>query len=197
MEYLNQPFKLKSSAGSEAHITLHLQLHFTKKIFGQKKVLNCHSDNISVISLGAESASVKKMSVISGGSVECLAQPPGSEKDAVTLSEIGKLESFQHILNRVIVHFRSACSRFEADTQFWDDWSQTAHQSSVQRHWANTEADYPQSQKPQMWWVEKNIKSRYFCPSPTCYGVGWVRSNSTNNCFVIEIIIHLYSKDKV
>ena len=97
MEYLNQPFKLKSSAGSEAHITLHLQLHFTKKIFGRKTVLNCDSDNISVLSLGAESRAgslgLKKMSVISCGSVESLALSDRG-KETVTLAEIGELDIF-------------------------------------------------------------------------------------------------------
>ena len=80
MEYFQQPFKLKKSA-TEATITLHLQLYFTKKILAPRKVSelsqNCDSDDISVFSLGAEPGSwcLKKMSVISGGSLESLAPP--------------------------------------------------------------------------------------------------------------------------
>ena len=97
MEYFKQPFKLNHSASSEACITLHAQLYFTKKIFGRKKVLNCDSDNISVLSLGAESTAAtlgqKKMSVISCGSVESLALAD-REKETVTLGEIGELNIF-------------------------------------------------------------------------------------------------------
>ena len=80
MEYFQQPFKLKKSA-AEATITLHLQLYFTKKVRAGRKVSeqnqNCDSDDISVFSLGSEPGSwcLKKMSVISGGSLESLARP--------------------------------------------------------------------------------------------------------------------------
>ena len=80
MEYFNQPFKLKNS-GTEATVKLHLQLYFTKKILAERKVSelnqNCDSEDISVFSLGAEPDSwrLKKMSVISGGSLESLAPP--------------------------------------------------------------------------------------------------------------------------
>ena len=86
----SQPFKLQSAGGSDAHITLHLQLHFTKKIFGRKRVLTSDSDNMSVLSLGAEASpecrSPKNMSLTSGisGSI--------AETETVTLSEIGQLE---------------------------------------------------------------------------------------------------------
>ena len=90
MEFFKQPFKLTSSASSQAYITLHTQLYFTKKIFGRKKVLNCDSDNISVLSLGVQARAescwdLKKVSVISAGSMESLA-----EDETVTLSEIGR-----------------------------------------------------------------------------------------------------------
>ena len=94
MEYFNQPFKLKKSA-TEATITLHLQLYFTKKILAERKLSelsqNCDTDDISVFSLGgAEPGSwcLKKMSVISGGSLESLA-PPASRTQAEI---VGKLK---------------------------------------------------------------------------------------------------------
>ena len=97
MEFFKQPFKLTNSASSQAYITLHTQLYFTKKIFGRKKVLNCDSDNISVLSLGAESRAgslgLKKMSVISCGSVESLALSDRG-KETVTLAEMGELDIF-------------------------------------------------------------------------------------------------------
>ena len=64
----------------------------SKKIFGRKKVLNCDSDNISVLSLGAESTAatlgLKKMSVISGGSLESLARPESRTRGEI----VGKLK---------------------------------------------------------------------------------------------------------
>ena len=93
MEYFNQPFKLKKSA-TEATITIHLQLYFTKKILAPRKVSelnqNCDSDDISVFSLGAEPGSwcLKKMSVISGGSLESLAQPARRTQGEI----VGKLK---------------------------------------------------------------------------------------------------------
>jgi len=76
MEYFNQPFKL-SRAGCEAVVTLHLQLFFTKKVIGRRKLSvdkNIDNDSISVISLTEtdtfQDQRSKKLSAISGLSVD-------------------------------------------------------------------------------------------------------------------------------
>jgi len=86
MEYFNQPFKLKRT-GLESSITLHMQLFFTKKVFRPNRVrrLSVQSRDIDfdTISLDEDSdmefepepGKMQKISVISGGSVESLAQP--------------------------------------------------------------------------------------------------------------------------
>jgi len=86
MEYFNQPFKLKRT-GMESSITLHMQLFFTRKVLRPMRTrrLSAQSRDIDfdTISLGEDSdielepdpERLQKMSVISGGSVESLAQP--------------------------------------------------------------------------------------------------------------------------
>jgi len=95
MEYFNQPFKLKRT-GLESTITLHLQLFFTKKVLRpirpskrrislQSREIDIMEDSVSLgggedsdVELeggGASNQRLQKLSVISGGSVESLAQP--------------------------------------------------------------------------------------------------------------------------
>jgi len=86
MEYFNQPFKLKRT-GLESSITLHLQLFFTQKVLrpvrrrrlsGQSMDIDFDSISLaedSEIDLEPDPDRLQKMSVISGGSVESLAQP--------------------------------------------------------------------------------------------------------------------------
>lgn len=86
MEYFNQPFKLKRT-GLDSSITLHLQLFFTKKVLrpirSRRKTRESKEkdpDTISVeedseVELEPDPRQLQKLSVISGGSVESLAQP--------------------------------------------------------------------------------------------------------------------------
>ena len=88
MEYFNQPFKLKRT-GLDSSITLHLQLFFTEKVLRpirtRRSSVQSKDIDLDSVSLGEDSDldfepdndsdRLQKLSIISGGSVESLAQP--------------------------------------------------------------------------------------------------------------------------
>jgi len=99
MEYFNQPFKLKRT-GCESSVTLHLKLYFTKKVLRQVRTRrssvlsrDIDLDAISIaedweIDYEPDSRRLQKLSVISGGSVESLAQPELRQRKSVMTKDV-------------------------------------------------------------------------------------------------------------
>eukprot|EP00092_Neocalanus_flemingeri_P000407 GFUD01000433.1.p1 GENE.GFUD01000433.1~~GFUD01000433.1.p1 ORF type:complete len:792 (+),score=178.56 GFUD01000433.1:116-2491(+) len=115
MEYFNQPFKLKRT-GCESSVTLHLQLYFTRKVPRRVRTRRSRSvqsgemdlDSISLLGDDSEDESetdqqnLQKLSIISGGSVESLAQPELRQRKNMTTRDVknvdGKVVSGPRIL---------------------------------------------------------------------------------------------------
>ena len=86
MEYLNQPFKLKNTNGCESSVILSLQLFFTKKV----PRMRSHSEDLDSVSQAGDLARYqreKKMSILSGISVDLEDDAFIGQEEALTLNE--------------------------------------------------------------------------------------------------------------